>query len=158
MLILQIKRKWFDMIVSGEKREEYRDIKPYYISRFRDISYDKRHLSSREFLERLKYETNRHKFYICLRNGYSENSPSFVVKCTLSVGTGKEEWGAEKGKEYFILTIHEIQTPNFINNSIERKDCGNCGFDLENSPHYKYCPNCGFKIWRLEDMRNEETD
>lgn len=30
MLILPIKRKWFDMILSGEKKEEYRDIKPYY--------------------------------------------------------------------------------------------------------------------------------
>ena len=34
MLILPIKRKWFDMIVSGEKKEEYREIKPYYDSRF----------------------------------------------------------------------------------------------------------------------------
>ena len=28
MLILPIKRKWFDMILSGEKKEEYRDITP----------------------------------------------------------------------------------------------------------------------------------
>lgn len=34
MLTLPIKKKWFDMIVSGEKREEYREIKPYYDSRF----------------------------------------------------------------------------------------------------------------------------
>lgn len=33
MLILPIKRKWFDMILSGEKKEEYRDIKPYYDTR-----------------------------------------------------------------------------------------------------------------------------
>lgn len=30
------------------------------------------------------------------------------MKCALSAGTGKEEWGAEKGKQYFILTVHEI--------------------------------------------------
>ena len=30
MLILPIKKKWFDMIKSGEKKEEYREIKPYY--------------------------------------------------------------------------------------------------------------------------------
>ena len=29
MLILPIKKKWFDMIVSGEKKEEYREIKHY---------------------------------------------------------------------------------------------------------------------------------
>ena len=34
MLILPIKKKWFDMIASGEKTEEYREIKPYYDSRF----------------------------------------------------------------------------------------------------------------------------
>ena len=34
MLTLPIKKKWFDMIASGEKKEEYREIKPYYDSRF----------------------------------------------------------------------------------------------------------------------------
>ena len=34
MLILPIKRKWFDMIKSGEKKEEYREIKPYWTKRF----------------------------------------------------------------------------------------------------------------------------
>ena len=33
MLVLPIKKKWFDMILSGEKKEEYREIKPYYDSR-----------------------------------------------------------------------------------------------------------------------------
>ena len=29
MLTLPIKKKWFDMILSGEKKEEYREIKPF---------------------------------------------------------------------------------------------------------------------------------
>ncbi|WP_232297135.1 ASCH domain-containing protein [Capnocytophaga sp. oral taxon 329] len=33
-LHLTIKKQWFDMILSGEKTEEYRDIKPYYNLRF----------------------------------------------------------------------------------------------------------------------------
>ena len=33
MLTLPIKRMWFDMIASGEKKEEYREIKEYYDSR-----------------------------------------------------------------------------------------------------------------------------
>ena len=37
MLVLPIKKKWFEMIASGEKREEYREIKPYYDSRFMNI-------------------------------------------------------------------------------------------------------------------------
>ena len=35
MLILPIKKKWFDMIASGEKKEEYREIKRKY-----DIAMD----------------------------------------------------------------------------------------------------------------------
>lgn len=37
MLTLPIKGKWFDMIVAKEKKEEYRDIKPYYTKRFETI-------------------------------------------------------------------------------------------------------------------------
>ena len=33
MLILPIKRKWFDMIVEGVKKEEYRLCKPYWAVR-----------------------------------------------------------------------------------------------------------------------------
>ena len=35
MLILPTKGKWFNMILSGDKREEYREIKPYYTTRFK---------------------------------------------------------------------------------------------------------------------------
>lgn len=34
MLVLPIKKKWFDMIASGEKKEEYREVKEYYNKRF----------------------------------------------------------------------------------------------------------------------------
>ena len=37
MLILPIKKKWFDMILSGEKKEEYREIKEYYETRFQNL-------------------------------------------------------------------------------------------------------------------------
>ena len=36
MLTLPIKKKWFDMIKSGEKKEEYREIKPYWFVRFKN--------------------------------------------------------------------------------------------------------------------------
>ena len=37
MIILPIKRKWYEMILTGEKKEEYREIKPYYKSRFKKV-------------------------------------------------------------------------------------------------------------------------
>lgn len=41
-MILPIKKKWFDMIKSGEKREEYREIKPYYTARFLNACFLKK--------------------------------------------------------------------------------------------------------------------
>ena len=99
MLILPIKKKWFDMILSGEKKEEYREIKPYYQSRFNH--------------ERLLNQDNLpqfHKARIMFRNGYSKQSPSFIATVTLSIGKGKPEWGAEKDKDYYILKIWEIES------------------------------------------------
>ena len=37
MLTLPIMGKWFNMILSGDKREEYREIKPYYTTRFKKV-------------------------------------------------------------------------------------------------------------------------
>lgn len=110
MLTLSIKKKWFDMILSGEKKEEYREIKPYYETRFMNlfgvIFYCGTVVKCLEagLSGRAKDDVQAIRF--C--NGYGKRSPSFVAKCTLSIGAGKEEWGAEKGKKYFILTIHEI--------------------------------------------------
>lgn len=95
MITLPIKKKWYDTILSGEKKEEYREIKPYYTSRFRNLW--------RGSLVGGKAERK-----IMFRNGYSKNSPYFIAECSLSTGTGKEEWGAEHGKEYYVLHIHRI--------------------------------------------------
>lgn len=103
MLTLPIKKKWFDMILSGEKREEYRDIKPYYKSRFEHcfnvVEYHGEYINA--------FEENPER-EILFHNGYGKDSPSFVAKCTLSIGEGKTEWGAEPGKKYFVLTINDI--------------------------------------------------
>ncbi len=108
MLILQIKRKWFDMILSGEKKEEYREIKPYYMTRFRNMMSVHPLVSDNAVIERLKKREAPFIYEVQFRNGYSRNSPSFTARCTLSVGIGREKWGAEKGKQYFILGIREV--------------------------------------------------
>lgn len=92
MLILPIKKKWFDMIKSGEKKEEYREIKPYYDTRFRGYYYP----------------TTGMQPHILFRNGYSKNSPTIECKVCITKGTGKQEWGAEPNKEYYILDILEV--------------------------------------------------
>lgn len=109
MLILPIKKKWFDMVRSGEKLDEYREHKEYWGKRFAKIFG----FNSMEELDRhIKgiESIGRHfSFEVMYRNGYSGNSPSFVARVKLTIGTGKEEWGAEPGKEYYVLRILEVR-------------------------------------------------
>ena len=58
ILYLTLNRKWFDKIATGEKKIEYRDIKPYWIKRVEHKNYDE----------------------VYFRNGYQKNSPFMRVK------------------------------------------------------------------------------
>jgi hypothetical protein len=94
VLHLTLKKKWFDMIASGEKKEEYREIKSYWISRlccgfpsmYSEKTFD----------------------VVLFRNGYSKDSPKLAMKWIgMQFGDGKPEWGAEPGKKYFVIKLGE---------------------------------------------------
>ena len=113
MLTLPIKKKWFDMLLSGEKKQEYREIKPYYTRRFQKIlSPDltrKDGSESPPWIEACRAgQYAKTPFKVLFRNGYSAASPSFVADVCLSIGGGKESWGAEAGKDYYVLEIQKI--------------------------------------------------
>lgn len=107
MIVLPIKKKWFDMIASGEKKEEYREIKPYWNSRIGKEMFGAplRNISK----ELLKKSYNTKEFWVRFNNGYSQISPTLYAKCTLSIGQGKLEWGAEPNINYYILKILKIE-------------------------------------------------
>ena len=51
---------------------------------------------------------------VMLRAGYNKNSPKMICKCVVHIGEGKQKWGAEPNKEYYILEILEIlEVQNF---------------------------------------------
>lgn len=111
MLTLPIKKKWFDMILSGEKKEEYREIKSYYDKRFSKIilpsgivnCYINANLKTGKIIEIQNYQT------ILFRNGYSSNSPTISCRVKIEKGYGKEEWGAEPNKLYYVLKILSVE-------------------------------------------------
>lgn len=108
MLILPIKQKWLSMILSGEKLDEYREIKPYWIKRIvRWLGYNDQ--NTEDIIELLRKKRTIRVRKVILQNGYSRNSPRIEVMCTLSIGTGRPEWGAEEGVEYFRFHIEEIK-------------------------------------------------
>ena len=95
MLILPIKRKWFDMIESGIKREEYREDTQYWRSRFVKL------ITSAETISK--------KHRCLLRNGYGADKSTLEIEYVLEFREGREEWGAEKGKKYFVLILLDVK-------------------------------------------------
>jgi len=106
ILILHIKKKWFDLILSGEKKEEYREVKPYWSKRLCN-SWDAYGVRWNHQKERLDYKDFS---AIEFRNGYDVAARRFRVKYNgLDVGTARPEWGGELfDDEVFRLQLGDI--------------------------------------------------
>lgn len=97
ILHLNLKKRWFDMILSGEKKEEYREISQYWTSR----------LSANITIKGKSYRPA--EVIICFSNGYRKDRRQFYIECTgLLVGRGRQWWGADAGKDYFVLYLGDI--------------------------------------------------
>ncbi len=114
MLVLPIKKQWFDMILSGKKKEEYRDIKPYYTKRFSKVGLLTEEIAGfgrdecNNVIINFKPLNTDRTCQILFRNGYSSESPSFVAKVSVTISEGNIDWGAEPGIKYYVLHIKEI--------------------------------------------------
>lgn len=87
IVTMPIHKKWFNLILSGDKKEEYREIKEYW-------------------RKRLLHDKTTH---LRLVNGYGANAPYLLIEVkNIKTGTGKEEWGAVPGEQYYVLELGEI--------------------------------------------------
>ena len=106
--------KWYDMIASGEKTEEYRALTPYWCNRLIEkygdywkeecATYPKDKLSKEyinQWKEELKFEGYTHYDIVCFHRGYTNTTMTFEYE-TLDVDKGKEEWGAPKEPVFII--------------------------------------------------------
>ena len=50
---------------------------------------------------------------MCRRNRYTKNSPSIMCYVHIEKGYGKEQWGAEPNKEYYVLKILSVEKNKF---------------------------------------------
>ena len=123
-LDLVLRRKWFEMIASGEKTEEYREIKPYWIVRMMEEvdmdfhGYNKVSHETARFYENNPYLLKRALYHgsmkfkdfykVTFHLGYSKDRPSmtFAIK-EIVIDEGKEEWGALPGETYFVIKLGE---------------------------------------------------
>ena len=106
---LNLKRKWFDMILSGEKKEEYREIKYYWMNRF-CYYFNQRFFKCKNIGCSINCNFVLKKYTsIVFSNGYKENRPQFEIECIgFEIKEGNANWGAEKGKKYFVLKLGKI--------------------------------------------------
>lgn len=77
---LFLKHKWYDLIKSGVKKEEYRDIKDYYRKKFENNTYHN----------------------VIFHRGYTSTKTKYKIE-NISIGKGKQEWGADPNKNYYII-------------------------------------------------------
>ncbi len=95
-LHLNVKKQWFDMIASGFKKEEYREIKDYWVNRL------------------MKADASFEKFdLIEFKNGYQKNAPTFIVKLnSIFIGKPKAKWSGNifgnEIKDCFVISLGEI--------------------------------------------------
>jgi hypothetical protein len=99
ILDLPLKKEWYNMIESGVKTEEYREIKPFWCKRFIGVNFPL-------FSHRYNYQACNIKGYthIRFRYGYTKRTMLFELK-GITIGNGNTAWGAPEDKEVFILKL-----------------------------------------------------
>lgn len=118
-LTLPLNKKWFDMIKSGKKKEEYRKIKPFWIKRLLECTeHDLDAIwntfaafpdTTKQLNKELEY-LNAFKSFdsIVFTLGYpkaddTERRIEFKNP-KIRIGQGRYEWGAKPGQNYFVIT------------------------------------------------------
>jgi hypothetical protein len=114
-LTLSLKKQWFDMIKSGKKKEEYREIKDHYfhliyryaeMQKFFGVPPQPYHFDRPQVFHTKQFQKNFDM--LVLRNGYRADSPMITLKNPkIRIGQGKPEWGAAVGVNYFVITWEE---------------------------------------------------
>lgn len=87
VLELTLKRQWFEMVASGEKREEYREPTKWIMSRLENKTYN----------------------FVRFRNGYAHDAPECVCEYRgWRWGYGKAKWGARKSVQEVIIRLGRV--------------------------------------------------
>lgn len=121
VLTLTVSKQWFDMIVAGEKKEEYRTIKGYWTVRLYDVFaknptkylMDKKINGDIDYLKlmiRCNHFIAKQYTHVLFINGYRKDSPR-IEKEIESISIGKPKKGLCPDKwldtEFFIIKFKQ---------------------------------------------------
>lgn len=88
-LHLTLRKNWFDLIDSGIKKEEYREIKAYWQKRFAKLLLN-----------------DNLPDIVSFKNGYAKNAPVTEWEFQgIRIDYGRYEWGAEPDKLYYVILL-----------------------------------------------------
>ena len=122
-LTLPLKKKWFDMIKAGVKKEEYREIKDHYLhmlynyaemQKFFGIPPQPYHFDRPQIFHTKQFQKNFDLLVFTLGYPKADDTERRLVfkNPKIRIGEGKLEWGAEQGKQYFVIeweAYHEVR-------------------------------------------------
>jgi len=107
-LNLTLKKQWYDMIRSGDKLEEYREIKPYWITRLVFSGFYMHPMNGCVEVKDGMWHPVKDFDFVMFRNGYAKDAPYMLREIeSIEVGEGRTEWGAEEGKKYFVIKLKQ---------------------------------------------------
>lgn len=130
-IYLVLKPQWYDMIEDGIKEDEYRDITAHYVSR---LFLERKCVGSNEFqcikrlqatylanhVDMLKFQLDTGMLKpksdsVTFQRAYPKNPPRQTLSVpSITIGCGKEEWGAKKGKEYFVIHLKRTHSSEIV--------------------------------------------
>ena len=115
VLKLTLRRKWHDLILSGEKTEEYREIKPFWLRQLTQFDYNKciadgltisdlaMWLEPFDMLDSFIPFTHVHFF-----NGghFGLSLPNAMYECKgITIGVPRPEWSDNAQGNHFIIHL-----------------------------------------------------
>ena len=127
ILDLPLKAKWYEMIESGNKKEEYREIKKYWIGRLAKCgghnSYEKTGFYCKKAIcfsciTRGNGFHPKEYTHVCFRFGYTKRTMLFELE-SITIGVGNTNWGAPDNECVFILKMGKCIKKNESKDSTE---------------------------------------
>ena len=130
-LYLPLKKEWYEMIERGEKKEEYRLLKPYWEKRLLDykklVDYYEKHKKElvvkrllfphRPLIENPAAAFSRGYDAVRFSYGYTNRTMTFECK-GIEIGTGRPEWGAPDEPVFIIKLGERIVDKTMTSNNV----------------------------------------
>lgn len=105
ILHIPINRKWFDMILSGEKKEEYREAKPHWLTRI--------YTNWTWVGHTLMHGPTKGHTHIMFSAGYGRKAAKMLIEFHgVSLGLGNPNWGAPEHSVLRLKLGEILETKN----------------------------------------------